>query len=218
MATEIKFELWMTQAFDLYRRNLAVLAVAGLIAGVLTVTTCFVLLGPMLAGLILITLRLRRGTDPKPEAGALFDGFKFFGQMLAYCVVWGIMCVLGRWVLGSFPFFLGNAMTSVGGIMLSTLLMFAPFLIVDRNMDFWPASMASIAAVKTNFWPLLSFSVVSQILSSIGIVAACFGLFVTIPFGICALAIAYEELLGPALGMPAELPAPPPSPPAEPGT
>jgi hypothetical protein len=49
--------------------------------------------------------------------------------------------------------------------------MFGIFLIVDKQMNFWPASMESINTVKTNFWPFFGLSAIASIIGSIGAIA-----------------------------------------------
>ena len=109
-------------------------------------------------------------------------------------VVWGALSIAGSLVLNLVPC-LGQLLTIVGSFALSALLMFALFLIVDRGMDFWPASMASFAAVKTAFWPLLGFGIVAQLLGQIGAVACGIGVIFTLPIAWCSLAVAYEHFM-----------------------
>jgi uncharacterized membrane protein len=73
-------------------------------------------------------------------------------------------------------------------------LMFGLFLIVDENMDFWPASMESVNKVKTNFWPFLALSVVSSIIGSVGAILCGIGIVVTFPIQACILTVAYREI------------------------
>lgn len=94
--------------------------------------------------------------------------------------------------------------------------MFAPYLIVDRGMEFWPASTTSINAVKQAFWPLLGFSVVTQILGQIGAIACAIGIIFTLPIMLCAMSVAYLDFLDdgtpgtPDAGAPPQMDNPPP--------
>ena len=73
-------------------------------------------------------------------------------------------------------------------------LMFGLFLIVDKRMDFWPASLESLNKVKTNFWPFFGLSVVSSIIGSIGGIACGIGVIITLPIQACILTVAYREI------------------------
>ncbi|MGD9045454.1 MAG: hypothetical protein PVG06_17200, partial [Desulfobacterales bacterium] len=73
-------------------------------------------------------------------------------------------------------------------------LMFGIFLIVDKQMRFWPASMESIQKVKTNFWPFLGLSTVASIIGSLGGILLGIGIVLTIPIQVCILAVAYRDV------------------------
>jgi uncharacterized membrane protein len=73
-------------------------------------------------------------------------------------------------------------------------LMFGLYLIVDKQMDFWPASQVSIQTVRTNFWPFFGLAAVASIIGSIGAIAFGIGVVLTIPIQICILAVAYQEI------------------------
>jgi uncharacterized membrane protein len=72
--------------------------------------------------------------------------------------------------------------------------MFGPFLIVDRNMGFWSASMTSFQTVKSNFWSFLSVSAVASVIGSIGGILFGIGIVVTAPLQACILTVAYRAI------------------------
>ena len=74
------------------------------------------------------------------------------------------------------------------------LIMFAIFLVVDKEMAFWPASMESIRTVKTNFWPFLGLYVVTSIIGGIGSIALGIGIIFTMPIQFCMLTVAYRHI------------------------
>ena len=95
--------------------------------------------------------------------------------------------------------------------------MFGMFLIVDKKMDFWPASMESINVVKTNFWPFLGFAVVAAIIGSLGAIACGIGVIFTLPIQGCILAVAYRAVFDGAQVSegPPDIPEPEETPPTE---
>jgi uncharacterized membrane protein len=72
--------------------------------------------------------------------------------------------------------------------------MFGLYLIVDKQMNFWPASQESIHTVKTNFWPFFGLAAIASIIGSIGALAFGIGVVLTIPIQICILTVAYQEI------------------------
>ncbi len=193
--TDVRFGEWMTRAWQLYKANFVVLILASLIGMLLSAVTVGVLAGPMAAGMVLIVLRLLDGDATKPQPGDVFQGFTFFVQTLLYLVVWGAITFAGMAVLNVIPC-VGQLLALAGVYALQAFLMFALFLIVDRKMDFWPASMESIQVVKANFLPFLGLALLAFLLGGVGAVACGLGMFLTMPFCFCLLAVAYREVFG----------------------
>jgi uncharacterized membrane protein len=147
----------------------------------------------MLAGLALVTLQLLDGKEPRPEAGKVFKGFDYFLQSFLFVVVWGIGILIVSIILGGIPV-LGQ-LTSIAFVYAAqAFLMFGMFLIVDRQMDWLPASMESIDIVKANFWPFFGLSTVAGIIGSLGAIACGIGVVFTIPIQGCILAVAYRDV------------------------
>ena len=190
---EVKFGEWFEKGFNLYKENLGTLVLASLIALVISAVTIGILAGPMLAGVILITLRLFDKTKPKPEIGNVFKGFDYFLNALLFVVVWGVAVLVASFILALIPC-LGQLASLCVVYVVQAFLMFGLFLIVDKSMEFWPASMESFNLVKTNFWPFLGLSVVASILGSIGAIACGIGMAVTAPIQVCILTVAYRDV------------------------
>jgi uncharacterized membrane protein len=152
-----------------------------------------ILTGPMIAGLIIIALQLLRKTEPRPEAGAVFKGFSYFLNSFLFTIIWGIAILIGSLMVGWFPI-IGQLLSLFLVYAAQAFLMFGLYLIVDKQMDFWPASQLSIQTVKTNFWPFFALAAVASIIGSIGALAFGIGVVLTIPIQICILAVAYQEV------------------------
>ena len=162
---------------------------------VLSTVTVGILAGPMLAGLVLLTLELMTEKEPKPEAAQVFKGFDYFVNSFLFVVVWGFGIFIVSLIIGSIPA-IGHLASLFAVYAAQAFLMFGLFLIVDRQMAFWPASMESINTVKTNFWPFFGLSAVAGIIGSIGVIAFGIGVVFTIPIQGCILAAAYREVFG----------------------
>jgi len=197
---EVKLGEWFEKGFRLYRENMAKLIPATFVALVLSVASAGILAGPMLIGLIIISLALLRGHHPKPEIFEILKGFRFFLNAVIFVLGWGLVVSSGSAILLMIP---GIGLLAVLFFIYSSqaFLMFGPFLIVDRDMDFWTATLTSFNTVKSNFWPFLSVSAVAGVIGSIGCIAFGVGVIVTIPIQICILTVAYEAILGETRGV-----------------
>ena len=107
--TNVKLGEWIETGFNLYKNNYTTLVLAALIALILSTVTIGILTGPMIAGLIIITLQLLRKTEPKPEAGAVFKGFSYFLPSFLFTIIWGIAIDLALWSVWPSPWTLAGA-------------------------------------------------------------------------------------------------------------
>ena len=192
---QVKFGEWIEKGFNLYKVNFGILVLASLIAGALSTVTLGVLAGPMMGGIILITLALFDKKEPKPEIGNLFKGFNYFLQTFLFVLVWGVAFLIASFILNMVPC-VGQLAFICLVFAAQAFLMFALFLIVDKETDFWSASVESFNKVKTNFWPFLALSVVAGIIGFIGVIACVIGLVFTYPISFCILTVAYREVFG----------------------
>lgn len=190
---DVKFGEWIEEGFNLYKENFGILVLVSLIAVIVSAITVGVLAGPMAAGVLLIVFQLHDRKEPKPEAGTLLKGFDFFLNSFLFFIVWGIAIFVVSFILGFVPC-IGQVASLFVVFVAHALLMFGMFLIVDRNMEFWPASVESFNMVKRNFWPFLGFSIVSNLIGSIGAVACGIGIVFTLPIQVCILMVAYREI------------------------
>ena len=190
---QVKFGDWIEGGFNLYKANFGTLVLASIFVVAIGAVTAGLLAGPMLAGLALVTLQLFDRKEPKPEAGKVFKGFDYFLQSFLFIVVWGIGILIGSVVLGIIPA-IGQLASIAFVYAAQAFLMFGMFLIVDRQMDWLPASMESINVVKTNFWPFFGLSALAGIIGSIGAIACGIGVVFTIPIQGCILAVAYRDV------------------------
>ena len=189
----IKFGEWIEEGFNLYKHNFGTLVLASVIALVLSAITIGILTGPMIAGLVILTLQLLRKEEPKPDAGRVFRGFNYFLNSFLFMVIWGLAILIGSFILALFPV-IGQLFSLFFAYSAQAFLMFGLYLIVDKQMNFWPASQESIHTVKTNFWPFLGLSVIASVIGSIGAIAFGIGIVLTIPIQVCILAVAYQEI------------------------
>ncbi len=192
---EVKFWQWIENGFNLYKANFGTLVLASILVVVIITVTVGILAGPLLAGLALVTLELLDRKTPQPQAGRVFKGFEHFLDSFLFVVVWGIGILIGSLILGVVPV-IGQLASLFFVYAAQAFLMFGIFLIVEKRMNFWPASMESFNTVKNNFWPFFGFSTVAAIIGSIGALAFGIGIVFTIPIQGCILAVAYRDVFG----------------------
>jgi hypothetical protein len=202
MATEVKFGDWIGRGFDIYKQNLGLLVLSSLVATLVSVVSLGILGGPMMAGMILITLHLVDGKPGKPEVGWVFQGFSYFLQTFLLFLVWGAI-LFGISMLLNMIICVGSLAAMVINYVMNALLCLAVFLVVDRRMAFWPASMLSMQTVKTSLWPMVGYVIVAGLIGAVGLVACGIGIFFTIPITTVLLTIAYRAFF-PAEGQATE--------------
>jgi MFS family permease len=189
---EVRFDKWIGEGFNLYKENFGVLVVPSLIAMLLSFTG--ILVGPMMAGMILITFSILDKKEPKPQVSDLFKGFDHFVQTFLFFLVWGIgfgilyLIIIVLMFIPCVGWLLAFCLM-IFAVVVMSCLMFAMFLIVDKKMDFWTASMTSFEKVKTNFFPLLGLTLIAGFLG-------CIGSFLTMPFYYFIMSIAYRDIFG----------------------
>jgi len=192
---EVKFGQWIEQGFGLYKANFGLLVLAMLIVFVLGTVTMGILLAPLCAGFILITLRLLDGTDPTPAAGDVFKGFSCFLQAFLFGLVWFVVIMIGASLLSLVPC-LGQFAALFFCYALEALLIFGLYLIAEKKMDFWTASTRSMEVVKTAFWPFLALTIVAGLIGSLGAIACGIGVIFTAPITFCIISVAYRDVFG----------------------
>lgn len=193
----VKFGEWIDAGFTLYKNNFVVLILTGLISVILSAVTMGILAGPMFAGLFIITLGLFDKKEPKPEIGDVFKGFQYFLDSFLFLLIWGAIALALSLVLSLIPC-AGQILSVIVSIVIGTFIMFGLCLIVDRKMNFWDASMASINLVKLNFLPFAGLLIIAKVLGSIGLIACGIGVVITLPITFCILVVAYRNLFGKA--------------------
>jgi hypothetical protein len=83
-----------------------------------------------------------------------------------------------------------------GMLYLSISWMFAPALIIDKNLDFWPAMTLSWRVAMRQFFPILGLLLLCGLIYLGGLLALCVGIFVALPVCVASLAYVYEDLFG----------------------
>jgi hypothetical protein len=175
----VKSDFWLLVGASV----VACVIVAGGFIPYLGVLVGLILGGPMMGGLYALYLKKIRGQPA--SFGDAFIGFSVaFGSLL------------GAYVVSALLSFLGLLFCLAPGIYLGVSWMFALALVIDRRMDFWQAMELSRKVVTKHWWSMFAFLIVVGLLSLLGVLACCVGVFVTTAIAEAALMYAYEDIFG----------------------
>ena len=135
-------------------------------------------------GLDWLFLKLVRGETAGVEDA--FAGFKlaFVQLMLVGTVSFALVCV-------------GLVFLILPGIYLFVAWMgFAPLLVIDKKLEFWPAMELSRKVVHKHWWKMFGLLILSVLVALAGVLALGVGVLVTMPLAIGATVYAYEDIFG----------------------
>ncbi|KGF72605.1 hypothetical protein DO97_07440 [Neosynechococcus sphagnicola sy1] len=158
--------------------GLAFLPVLGTIAST-------VISGPLNAGFFFVAFKIfKRQTTTFED---FFKGFNYFLPLFLGTLISNIFVVLGLVCL------------IIPGIYLGVAYFFIIPLILDKKMDFWPAMEASRKIVTKEWFSIFGLAIVLGLINFVGALLLGVGLLFTIPITICAVAAAYDDIIGVAL-------------------
>lgn len=88
----------------------------------------------------------------------------------------------------------GSIVILIPMIYLSVGWIFALVLIIDRQMEFWPAMELSRKTVGKHWWSVFALLVVCALVNIAGMLACCVGLLASAPTTLGAMMYAYEDI------------------------
>ncbi len=188
--TKIDIGAELGKGWRLFQPNMGLLIVAGVIATVVSVITCGLLGGPLMAGMLLVVRRLIQNDPVKPQAGDVFKGLDYFVQSLILVV----LCMAVTFLLAMIP-----VIGQLAGVVVSAVLMWGLVFVTYQKLSAIDALKKIFEYLKTGEFTLpLVFGIIAGIISSLGAVACLVGLVFTLPLGYCMMACCYETLFGSA--------------------
>jgi hypothetical protein len=203
MGSGVQIEKWFKAGIEVYKASAGILIPACLVALLISMFTFGILAGPMLAGLMMIGLRLHDRSEPRPEIGDLFKGFDHFGQSFLLAVASFIAMLAATVILSVVPI-LGNLIALLVYGLVSLVAWFAVGLIVEKGMAFWPAILEALGRMKAGFWAFLAFGTLISFVGGLGGVLCGVGACLTMPLFVGAVVAAYRDIWA---GEPADAPA-----------
>lgn len=166
--------------------------------------------GPMVGGMILLTLKFSR--EGHAEIGDLFLGFKNFGWLLLTTIVQLavifaailpgiILIVIGAVTLaaenkelGTGLLIAGFAISIVMAMVVGILTNYAVFLVADQRGTFGEAFLSAYQGTKKNFWSILGVMILFSLVAIVGILPCGLGLLFTTPWTFAVMTKVYEQI------------------------
>ena len=183
---------------------------AGGLLGAIIPAAQLLVQGPLMGGMILLTLKLSR--EGHAEIGDLFLGFKNYGWLLLTTVVQGavifaailpgiILIVIGAVTLaaenegmGGGLLIAGGAISFVMAMVVGVLINYAVFLVADQRGTFGEAFLSAYQGTKKNFWRILGLLILFSLVTVVGILPCGLGLLFTIPWTFAVMTKVYEQI------------------------
>jgi len=170
-------ELCFRESLEAYRRNILIFIIASLTVSVLGFITIFILMGPLLAGFMMMILCSMR-EEVTPKFDDLLKYFHRFGTLFLGFFI-PVICS-----------FIGLIFLIVPGLLIFTVWMYVLLFITDKGMGIWDALRASFnLVVNNNIWKHLILFIIAFAIQSIA--AAPQG-----PFGVILCVLAAPLTIG----------------------
>lgn len=190
-----KITKWLKEAFELYKENFVLILICTTITMALGLISALILAGPLAVGLFLILSRLIDKSEPVPTIQDLFKGFDSFLPSLLFVIASFLINYLGSSITAAIPG-IGGLLNFLFSAIFTASIIFGIPLIADKKLDFIEAFKQSFETVKPDIALYIAFSIVLSIISFSGFFLFVVGIFFTVPFNACAIAVAYKDIFG----------------------
>ena len=192
------------RGWRLFQSNMGMLILAGVMLSVVASVTCFLLWGPLTAGMFLVARRLLKNDTDKPQAGDIFKGLDFFVQALLVSVIAAVAaCVIG-WI---------PVIGQLALLVIVAVATWAFMFVAYEKLTAIEAFKKVITLTQSGDLILpLVLVVIAGLIGGLGVIVCVVGVFFTIPITYCILACCYETLFSgePEVIDPIQIEPPPP--------
>ncbi|ABB56415.1 hypothetical protein [Synechococcus elongatus] len=138
--------------------------------------------GPLSAGFFLVAFKTIK--QQRVEFGDFFRGFNRFLPFFLTSLLTSALTLIGFVLL------------IVPGIYLAIAYVFALPLVAERNLEPWAALELSRRLITKKWLTFFGFLIVLGLINFAGALPCGIGLLFTIPWSICAITAAYEDIVG----------------------
>lgn len=229
---QLSIEACIAKGWELFQKHFGVLFLTSLIylliVGAVSVLTAipfigpvfslasWIIMGPLVGGLLWVFIRVRRGQHADPQD--VFTGFgkSFLHLMLGQIVpsLLASLCLLPAVLVGVLtllPALLkeqppGMAMLiitictalvcAIPMVWLNVNWTFTIPLVIDKGLLFWPAMRTSWRMVQKHWWRVFAVLLIVGVMNMIGLCVCCVGLLFSLPLSLSIFIEAYETIFG----------------------
>ena len=179
---EFKTGGYIKEAWGLYKSNFMAFTLGNFLLMIINSFAFGLLIGPWYAGMYKMTIKARHGQDV--SMGDAFSGFENFGLIF----VAGLLYSIG---VG-----LGSALCFIPGLIVGGILMYLIPLVALRGDSIGDAIGTSKEIAMKSLVAHSLFMLVIVLLAMLGAILCGVGLFITVPIGIMAMGVAYDDQIG----------------------
>lgn len=134
------------------------------------------------AGYFIVAFRIMKGRAH--EFSDFFQGFRNFLQIFLVSLVGSLITIIGLVLL------------IIPGIYIGVCYLFGMCFVIEKRLDFWSALEASRKIVSRQWFSIFGFLLVIILINLGGALFCGIGLLVTVPWTACAIAAAFEDIVG----------------------
>ena len=102
-----------------------------------------------------------------------------------------MLTILGEAIV---PILIAALICAIPATVISIRFSFAPLLVMDRRLEFWPAMKLSWQRTGMHFWSCLGMAMLAGIVVASGVLLCGVGVLFTMPMGFACYAVAYQTL------------------------
>lgn len=168
----------LSLAFNLYKNNFGLLFISGLVVALLTLCTCGLLYGTMLAGYSQMIRRLISQDPVKPTVNDLFASFSLLAPTLILTIIAFVTCML----LSFIP-----AIGRLLPLLVSPIYFIAILLVTFAKLDLGATGKKLTDELGAGEVMPFLHVLVAGLIGGIGVVLCGVGVVLTYPLGICAV-------------------------------
>lgn len=171
---------YITDSWNIYIKNFFSILISLIIVGILSVCTIGILAVPLSMGFMMMFVKVKRGQEI--QVNDVFAYINKFLPLLLGAIVLYIIIIIG-FILIIIP-----------GLIFAAWWMYTFLYMVDKNMGFGDAMKASKQLVSSKGILMhILFLIVCGFIGGIGSAIFGIGQLLTLPIGLGALALAYED-------------------------
>ncbi|MBI3950686.1 MAG: zinc ribbon domain-containing protein [Acidobacteria bacterium] len=192
-AASVDLGRWLSEGWQVYRNNAGTFSAAFFVMVLLSLVTLTFLSGPLLAGFYHMVFKSMRGE--KPQVGDLFRGLdRFWPAVFAWIIE---VALIGALSGPSREYALFSLISLALTPLVNAVFFFVYPLIMEQQKDTVAAlEQAGRAVFPRNVLPFWVCGLIFEVIFFIGFLGCGVGFFITAPFILCAMAVAYRDFFG----------------------